>query len=158
MASVTSIHACSFAKFRQERMPFSQQYSRVGHNAAYERNNSTCSVHVLTCRASSVLRNGFRQHSLRCQALSNPQPKDKVVGLGGVGLDYLAQVAAFPKPDQKLRTEKMEVSVHNLSHEALAKFTMKPSNCMRFPSFRMHCLLHEAIAKVFMTPSNCSLF
>lgn len=35
--------------------------------------------------------------------------KPKVVGLGSVGLDYLAQVARFPKPDEKLRTEKMEV-------------------------------------------------
>ena len=35
--------------------------------------------------------------------------KPKIVGLGSVGLDYLAQVAAFPKPDEKLRTKQMEV-------------------------------------------------
>ncbi|KAL0040939.1 hypothetical protein WJX79_010723 [Trebouxia sp. C0005] len=34
--------------------------------------------------------------------------KPKIVGLGSVGLDYLAQVAAFPKPDEKLRTKQME--------------------------------------------------
>ena len=39
----------------------------------------------------------------------NSPPKLKVVGLGSAGLDYLAQVAAFPKPDEKLRTEQMEV-------------------------------------------------
>ncbi len=33
----------------------------------------------------------------------------KVVGLGSCGLDYLAQVAAFPQPDEKLRTERLEV-------------------------------------------------
>ena len=50
---------------------------------------------------------------IRC--LSSPEPsltasrKPIIVGLGSVGLDYLAQVAAFPKPDEKLRTEKMEV-------------------------------------------------
>ena len=33
----------------------------------------------------------------------------KVVGLGSVGLDYLAQVMTFPKPDEKLRTKQMEV-------------------------------------------------
>ena len=32
-----------------------------------------------------------------------------MVGLGSCGLDYLAQVAAFPQPDDKLRTERLEV-------------------------------------------------
>jgi len=36
--------------------------------------------------------------------------KVKVVGMGGCNLDYLASVAEFPKPDEKLRTEKLEVS------------------------------------------------
>lgn len=31
-----------------------------------------------------------------------------VVGVGGVGIDYLASVLTFPKPDQKLRTERLE--------------------------------------------------
>ncbi len=33
----------------------------------------------------------------------------KVVGVGSCGVDYLASVAQFPKPDDKLRTEKLEV-------------------------------------------------
>ena len=33
----------------------------------------------------------------------------KVVGMGSCGLDYLAAVAAFPKPDEKLRTTALEV-------------------------------------------------
>ena len=37
------------------------------------------------------------------------QPQ-KVVGLGSVGLDYLAQVVEFPKPDEKIRTSRMEVN------------------------------------------------
>ncbi|KAK9845779.1 hypothetical protein WJX81_002155 [Elliptochloris bilobata] len=32
----------------------------------------------------------------------------KVVGMGSCGRDYLAQVAAFPQPDDKLRTERLE--------------------------------------------------
>jgi hypothetical protein len=32
-----------------------------------------------------------------------------VVGVGGVGIDYLASVANFPKPDQKMRTENLEI-------------------------------------------------
>lgn len=32
----------------------------------------------------------------------------KVVGVGSCGLDYLAQVAKFPKPDDKLRTENLQ--------------------------------------------------
>eukprot|EP00798_Chlamydomonas_sp_ICE-L_P024090 gene24090-9664_t len=33
----------------------------------------------------------------------------KVVGMGSCGVDYLASIAQFPKPDDKLRTEKLEV-------------------------------------------------
>lgn len=54
-----------------------------------------------------------RAWPLHCHASldhrSNNTSKPKVVGLGSVGLDYLAQVTQFPKPDEKLRTEKMEV-------------------------------------------------
>lgn len=32
----------------------------------------------------------------------------KVVGMGSAGIDYLAQVASYPKPDEKLRTERLE--------------------------------------------------
>lgn len=41
----------------------------------------------------------------------------KVVGLGSLGMDYLAQVAKFPKPDEKLRTESLEV--HHLATQNL---------------------------------------
>lgn len=40
----------------------------------------------------------------RCSA-----PSEVVVGVGGVGIDYLASVATFPKPDQKLRTEMLGI-------------------------------------------------
>lgn len=54
-----------------------------------------------------------RSRPLHCHASLDQQlnttSKPKVVGLGSVGLDYLAQVAKFPQPDEKLRTEKMEV-------------------------------------------------
>jgi hypothetical protein len=33
----------------------------------------------------------------------------KIVGCGSCGVDYLASVAAFPQPDQKLRTDALEV-------------------------------------------------
>lgn len=36
------------------------------------------------------------------------KPGPVVVGVGGVGIDYLASVLTFPKPDQKLRTERLE--------------------------------------------------
>lgn len=39
----------------------------------------------------------------------------KVVGMGGCGVDYLAQVAAYPRPDEKLRTEKLEVGMGKCS-------------------------------------------
>ncbi len=38
----------------------------------------------------------------------------KVVGMGSCGVDYLASVSAFPKPDEKVRSEKLEVRcTHN---------------------------------------------
>jgi hypothetical protein len=40
----------------------------------------------------------------------------KVVGCGSCGVDYLASVAAFPHPDQKLRTDALEVSTVEHSH------------------------------------------
>jgi sugar/nucleoside kinase (ribokinase family) len=43
------------------------------------------------------------------QGAGAPGSGPKVVGMGSCGLDYLAQVAAFPRPDDKLRTENLEV-------------------------------------------------
>lgn len=51
-----------------------------------------------------------RYKSLTAFATQNvSQARPKVVGMGSCGLDYLAQVAAFPQPDDKLRTERLEV-------------------------------------------------
>ena len=43
------------------------------------------------------------------QAVADEHRK-KVVGLGLACWDFVAQVAAFPKPDEKLRTQRMEVN------------------------------------------------
>jgi hypothetical protein len=46
------------------------------------------------------------------QGCSETLPRTiKVVGMGSSGQDLLAQVAAFPSPDEKLRTEKFEAQV-----------------------------------------------
>lgn len=37
------------------------------------------------------------------------QREIKVVGCGSCGVDYLASIATFPHPDQKLRTDALEV-------------------------------------------------
>ena len=39
----------------------------------------------------------------------------KVVGLGLACWDFLGQVAAFPKPDEKIRTQRMEVCLKVLA-------------------------------------------
>ena len=44
------------------------------------------------------------------QATGDADRRTKVVGMGSCGLDYLAQVSAFPQPDEKLRTEHLEVT------------------------------------------------
>ncbi len=41
---------------------------------------------------------------------SSSSPVPKVVGLGSLGMDYLAAVDHFPQPDEKMRTEAFEAS------------------------------------------------
>lgn len=50
------------------------------------------------------------QASVQAVADSPLEHRKKVVGLGLACWDFLAQVAAFPKPDEKLRTQRMEVN------------------------------------------------
>ena len=46
----------------------------------------------------------------RAQGCAAPLPEPiKVVGCGSCGVDYLASVAAYPRPDEKLRTDTLEV-------------------------------------------------
>lgn len=54
---------------------------------------------------------------------------NKVVGAGGVGIDYLASLASFPKPDDKLRTEALQIQGGGNAGNALtaaARLGMKP--------------------------------
>ncbi|KXZ55104.1 hypothetical protein GPECTOR_3g258 [Gonium pectorale] len=45
----------------------------------------------------------------KCQGCDKPLDRPiKVVGMGSCGVDYLASVAAYPRPDEKLRTETLE--------------------------------------------------
>lgn len=48
----------------------------------------------------------FSFQTIRCEATSTLK---SIVGMGSAGVDYLAQVANFPMPDEKLRTERLEV-------------------------------------------------
>ncbi len=50
------------------------------------------------------------QASVQAVADRPLEHRKKVVGLGLACWDFLAQVAAFPKPDEKLRTQRMEVN------------------------------------------------
>ncbi|GLI60496.1 hypothetical protein VaNZ11_002658, partial [Volvox africanus] len=59
------------------------------------------------CRlTSTIIRASFNPGFQGCD-----QPLErriKIVGMGSCGVDYLASVAAYPRPDEKLRTEKLE--------------------------------------------------
>jgi hypothetical protein len=50
-----------------------------------------------------------------------PPPKAKVVGCGSSGVDYLAAVAAYPRPDQKLRTESLQARARWSKNAARAR-------------------------------------
>ena len=121
MAGVTSYPSCSqrfVGVYQNDQSRISSRRTRAchEHEAVLTGIRGQGSLHVVKCALTCSLTDPQcpRQRSrILCCALSSgeAQEKAKVVGLGGVGLDYLAQVAAFPKPDEKLRTEKMEVNL-----------------------------------------------
>lgn len=80
-----------------------------------QRQSARCCMHAIgqATHLRMARERAGRALQFQCCASSDQKldttTKPKVVGLGSVGLDYLAQVARFPKPDEKLRTEKMEV-------------------------------------------------
>lgn len=51
----------------------------------------------------------------RCAPVQSGAPQvqagPKIVGFGLCCMDYLAQIATYPEPDAKLRTERLEVSL-----------------------------------------------
>ncbi|GLC72810.1 hypothetical protein PLESTF_001295700 [Pleodorina starrii] len=63
---------------------------------------SRCHTSAMPIRAAASASAGF-------QGCDQPlEQRIKVVGMGSCGVDYLASVAAYPRPDEKLRTEKLE--------------------------------------------------
>jgi sugar/nucleoside kinase (ribokinase family) len=55
------------------------------------------------------LGNSYFHKGRQCVCQSGKKSSGLVVGVGGVGIDYLASVLKFPIPDQKYRTERLEV-------------------------------------------------
>ncbi len=66
----------------------------------------------------------------------------KVAGMGSCGLDYLAAVAAFPKPDEKLRTTALEVPAARRPSLTCALQTQQ---------LRQHCRLSRATTATLAT-------
>ncbi|EEH59245.1 pfkB family carbohydrate kinase [Micromonas pusilla CCMP1545] len=58
-------------------------------------------------RATVVLRSAASSSSASSASAASPREK-KIVGVGSAGVDYLASIASFPKPDAKLRTDAFE--------------------------------------------------
>ena len=83
---------------------FKRKPDRHRHNRRLEHAAFTC-----TCQC----RHSTPQAST---ADASAERRPKVVGLGLACWDFLAQVAAFPKPDEKLRTQKMEVFHAGAAH------------------------------------------
>eukprot|EP00890_Picochlorum_soloecismus_P000195 jgi/Picsp_1/1176/NSC_04657-R1_-type carbohydrate kinase len=67
--------------------------------------------------------------SVQCGSLPQTCDTIKVVGMGSAGMDYLAEVSSFPKPDQKMRTENFELQGGGNCGNALtavARLGLKP--------------------------------
>jgi len=81
--------------------------SKVCHHAKL-RPCTSVSLDRRQRHASKLSRRGVFAAVNKDDSSSGSKPA-KVVGMGGVGVDYLASVAAYPKADDKLRTEVLEV-------------------------------------------------
>lgn len=69
----------------------------------YRRHISVLKIQQQMIKPRNVL---MRQQQERHQ---QPQEGKVVVGMGSVGMDFLASVASFPRPDDKMRTEDLEM-------------------------------------------------
>ena len=106
------VHARTALKFSADRgrlssagssgftNPIALKRKRVLHKCSRGSGQSAC-----TC----ICRSRRYQTPQAATAGASTEPQPKVVGLGLACWDFLAQVAAFPKPDEKLRTQRMEV-------------------------------------------------
>lgn len=97
-ADVVRVHAAMVQRCKAQRL------HQQSHGMQTARANRTS----FSPRLQTYQRKRPLQSCCSAAELPNEAQKPKVVGLGSVGLDYLAQVAAFPKPDEKLRTKQME--------------------------------------------------
>jgi hypothetical protein len=100
-AEVVSIHAPLVQRCKAQQMHLQ---SHGMHMQTSRANRTSFSARFQTHQRKKPL-----QSCCSAAERTNEAQKPKIVGLGSVGLDYLAQVAAFPKPDEKLRTKQMEV-------------------------------------------------
>ena len=80
---------------------------RVAHERLSRQHNLQ---QALPCQVNMFVPNAAHaKRAVQAVTHSPPEHRKKVVGLGLACWDFLAQVAAFPKPDEKLRTQRMEV-------------------------------------------------
>ena len=81
--------------------------------------------HLLSIERESTtivtLFNMLLYESLSAVTLHTQEPPAVVVGMGSCCIDYLAQVAAYPQPDDKLRTERLMVLAHSRGHGCVAQ-------------------------------------
>jgi hypothetical protein len=88
---------------------------QVPRHASWNAKHTASAGHVGDSRLSSTMASidqGSRSVSLCMQGNESGLPP-KVVGLGSLGLDYLATVSHFPEPDEKMRTEELQVRGSN---------------------------------------------
>ncbi len=98
-AEIVSIHAALVQCCNAQQM----------HLKSHGMQTSRADRIPFSVRLQTRQRNKSLQNCCSAAGRTNEAQKPKIVGLGSVGLDYLAQVAVFPKPDEKLRTKQMEV-------------------------------------------------
>ncbi|KAG6662876.1 hypothetical protein I3843_03G255300 [Carya illinoinensis] len=91
---------------------------------------SSMSPQTISFPAFSTVTHPTRNFQVKMSSDSLPPPENRiVVGCGTVTVDYLAAVAAYPKPDDKIRTTSLKVQGGGNAGNALtcvARLGLKP--------------------------------
>ena len=115
----------------QSRSIFPRPHQSLGSKLQKHKTQHSYEFSSRQKRAASA-----RQHARAPQASpsdASTESGPKVVGLGLACWDFLAQVASFPKPDEKLRTQRMEVfhwhKCHRFDFRAALYHTLQCACC-----------------------------
>ncbi|KAL3139196.1 hypothetical protein ABBQ32_005971 [Trebouxia sp. C0010 RCD-2024] len=110
-ATPVPLHARASLNFSADQNPpsLTEAAYRDLHRSSTLKQKHLHSGHSHASGRSATYRRGHQTPHLQASTSNaSTEAQPKIVGLGLACWDFLAQVATFPKPDDKMRTERME--------------------------------------------------